>query len=279
MSKILVTLVLKIPLRRGKARILKLLARIFSGLQYYSINSLDGGELYVNLKENAGIGLVLQNGILPHEKGLLNILTYLIEENSNFWDVGSNYGYYPWKFENKGCKKLVVFEPNRVLQKHLMLSFGKKDNVMLNFVGLGRENGVKSFFFDKEQTNLGSFVQHGGIQESSVQVYTVDHFRQVYGPPNIMKIDVEGFEAEVIAGYGHLNKDYPLLIIEWIQQFQSITFDEFLKFFDETWKYYYIGNDGNLYEQKSASCGSDLLFISDRSLYSKKIEIYLNKSI
>lgn len=119
------------------------------------------------------------------------------------WDVGANIGHYTKKFSqivgNKGC--VVAFEPSPQVIRTLSATTQSSPQVTVQPVALSNQAGEMPFFYDP--TGIGTLDSlsrpaKSGL-ETRVQIRRGDAFLAQY-PPNVIKIDVEGFEKEVLEG-------------------------------------------------------------------------------
>ncbi len=141
-------------------------------------------------------------------RNLFEFYKSLIQEGDIVFDVGANLGNRSFVFLELGAK-VVAVEPNPELYKNLNLRFRKRLTV-LN-IGLGEENS-KILFYIGSNHLVSSFSTeyidhktklHPNLKYSksiSVEVKTLDSLIEQYGMPSFIKIDVEGFEKQVIKG-------------------------------------------------------------------------------
>ena len=161
--------------------------------------------------------------LLTHEKDELvsNIIrrdkiweafeTQLIIDNlkpgQNFVDIGANIGYYSIIASklvgNKG--KVIAFEPEplnfSILKNNIELNH--LDNITAINCGLGSEAGKFSLFISPE--NRGdhrSFNSDHNRQAIDIDIRTGDKvFCENESPLHFIKIDTQGFEANIIKGF------------------------------------------------------------------------------
>jgi len=150
-----------------------------------------------------------------YEKFLTRSICAALPEKGVFVDVGANVGFISQqvarKFKNA---RVFAFEPNpriyQIIEKNLKFF----PNCQVHHVGLGAKEGQLEFFHGDESC-VGSFVQEytshhpsnsarGPIAKSIVQVKTGDTMLAQVGTIDVMKMDVEGYEIEVLKGMAKL---------------------------------------------------------------------------
>ena len=127
------------------------------------------------------------------------------------WDVGANLGLYTEKFLDKvGPEGMVVaFEPVQECFNVLRAKFDGTRNIILEQLALSSGNGMATMKLAADP--LGATHQlvdsenAGSDAGVHVAVVTGDAYRErTKMVPNIIKIDVEGFEYEVFKGIAAL---------------------------------------------------------------------------
>jgi FkbM family methyltransferase len=125
------------------------------------------------------------------------------------FDVGANIGNRINPLLFIGAKVLAV-EPQKSCQKILRKKFGSK--IILITKGLGSKEEIKDFHisnsstissFSSEWINLvkdGRFKGYKWNKVVKTEMTTLDKLIQTYGSPKFIKIDVEGYELEVLKG-------------------------------------------------------------------------------
>ncbi|MCX6875056.1 MAG: FkbM family methyltransferase [Verrucomicrobia bacterium] len=140
------------------------------------------------------------------------------------FDIGANLGNRTRCFRNLGCKVIAV-EPQPACFHKLTKDFGGSEDIRLVQAAVGRVPGraklhlspdhvlsTLSQAFIDETTGSGRFAAARWDREVEVTVTTLDELIAAHGMPNFIKIDVEGYESEVIAG---LSQAVPALSIEY----------------------------------------------------------------
>lgn len=132
-----------------------------------------------------------------------------IRNNDLCFDVGANLGNRIIPLLAIGAK-VVAIEPQEDCYKFLKYKFGKKIEIVTN--GLCESECVREFHisnvntissFSNEWINLvkdDRFKGHNWDKVVKVEMTTLDKLISKYGLPSFIKIDVEGYELEVLKG-------------------------------------------------------------------------------
>ena len=142
----------------------------------------------------------------------LNFYKRFIKHNDLVFDVGCNVGSRAKLFLNAGAR-VVAFEPQMNLCDHLHSHLHRSQNFHLEMVALGEKSGsaeikisdahVLSSMSDRWISNTkksGRFRNYTWNKLQKVTVSTLDYQIRKHGLPKFIKIDVEGFELEVLKG-------------------------------------------------------------------------------
>ena len=145
-----------------------------------------------------------------------------------FWDIGAHFGFFSL-FAAKIIGpngRIFSFEPAPDVFKLLSKTIQKIDSIKAVQCGVGNTDTVATFTaqgdassgsFIDEVTKINVFYQPNiPIQPVEVNIWKVDTLvEQLDSHPHFIKIDVEGFEVEVLKGAGILlSTSRPILIIE-----------------------------------------------------------------
>jgi len=130
-----------------------------------------------------------------------------------YYDVGANYGNRIEPIINEGIK-IIAVEPQAQCIDHLKSNYGDKITVIPN--GLAESKGVRTMFISNAHTissfsrswikstqESGRFSDYNWNKEEVIEMETLDNLISRYGNPQFVKIDVEGYEYEVLKGLSH----------------------------------------------------------------------------
>lgn len=158
---------------------------------------------------------------LEEEKKRCEFYGLFIKQGDLCFDVGANVGNRISPMLKIGAK-VVAVEPQETCYKFLRSKFGNKIQIVTK--GLGSSEGVKTFFVSNTSTistfseewitsmKQGRFKGQEWNKEVSIQMTTLDKVIAEYGKPSFIKIDVEGYELEVLSG---LNQAIKMISIEY----------------------------------------------------------------
>ena len=142
----------------------------------------------------------------------------LIGTNKLVFDIGSNIGIKIDILLKLG-HKIISLEPQNYCHKILKKKFNNNPNVVIIKMGAGAIEGELELNVSTKCHPFSSFIpdwQKGTKYDSfdhveRVKITTLKNLISQFGQPYYCKIDVEGFEAEVLLG---LNSKIPLICFE-----------------------------------------------------------------
>jgi FkbM family methyltransferase len=132
------------------------------------------------------------------------------------FDIGAHVGDRIGAFRRLGAR-VVAVEPQPALQRTLKRLFGRDSSVVLVRAAAGRDPGTATMKINIDNPTISTLSEDfiaasrdaAGWQGESwptsleVPVTTLDALIEAHGKPAFIKLDVEGFEAEALAGLSH----------------------------------------------------------------------------
>jgi FkbM family methyltransferase len=146
-------------------------------------------------------------GLLEHESRVKEFMTSHFKENGTFVDIGANVGGYSLRAASWDMK-VYAFEPNphnlALLRRNIEIN---RASVNVLPFALGARAGKASL---SPVGGVSRIVKEDGVE---VEMRTLDSF-ELPGA-DLLKVDVEGYELEVIRGAKKtLEKYHPVVMIE-----------------------------------------------------------------
>ena len=152
--------------------------------------------------------------------------SHLIRPGDLCFDIGAHVGNRLWAWSRLGAQ-VVAVEPQPICRAFLQRFYGKNPAITLIGAALGAQCGEETLWISEENPTLTTLSQpwiervrlapsFAGTQwqsQSKVEVLTLDSLIERFGLPHFCKIDVEGYEAEVLQG---LSQPLPLLSFEYL---------------------------------------------------------------
>ena len=152
------------------------------------------------------------------------LYAHFVKSGDLVFDVGSHVGDRIAAFRRLGAR-VVACEPNPPLVKTLRLIYGRDRNVTIEPVAVGASAGEIDMSINVDNPTVSTasrtFVEashgapgwEGQVWGKTIQVgvTTLDALIARHGMPAFIKIDVEGYEAEALAG---LTQAVPALSFE-----------------------------------------------------------------
>lgn len=249
------------------------------------------------IESNPSLNILIYNNIslfkvfLPHEKDYYGIALLLKNRiNDSIIDVGGNLGISAMGFRKLGfSNKIYIFEPNRfIFNTYIKNRLVKKYKNIYGFnFALGNKNQLKSFYYpyykDKCIHYFCSFnkkyIQNSiditfkkkklKIINEPIKIKVYDNL-QLNCSPKFIKIDVEGFDFEVIKGMKKTIKKYnPIILVE----FNKSNFFKIKKILGDynAWVYFYEKNEFKIFDKsmvdKDIARTTNLNLMSIRNIF------------
>lgn len=163
----------------------------------FIFNWIDNSKLIVSKGMTGATGNIYV-GLMEYKD--MSFLLHYLQKEDLFYDIGANVGVYT-VLSSKICGvKTISIEPLPNTYSKLIdnININRLENVIAENIGLSSEKSKLYFTNDKDTMNC--VTERNNPSSVEVEVNTLDEITNLYGIPNIMKIDVEGYEENVLDG-------------------------------------------------------------------------------
>ena len=137
------------------------------------------------------------------------------------FDVGANIGDKATLFRSLGAR-VICIEPQTEIVDFLRRRFRQDRNVVIEGVALGESSGEGSIFLCPQLSAISTMAKSSfskgrfagklkGAMPQVVPIQTLEAMVKKHGRPDFCKIDVEGYEIQVVRG---LASSIPLVSLE-----------------------------------------------------------------
>ena len=170
----------------------------------------------------------------PHDQEMLEFYRHFLSPGDVCFDVGANIGNRVKVFRRLGARVIAV-EPQRECVRVLKAAFGGDPQLTIAEMVLGPTEGRAEMMISDANTfsslseewvdavvRSGRFADQRWNRKQAVSMTTLDRLIERYGVPAFVKIDVEGFESEVVKG---LSRPVKALSIEFVPEFIGSTLE------------------------------------------------------
>ncbi len=164
---------------------------------------------------------------LVGQRRMRRLYGQFVQPGDVVFDIGAHVGDRVWALRSLGCR-VVAVEPQPLFMRFLHLLYGRSLNVALEFCALGAKAGSGEMLVSRRNPTLSSLSpdwvgetgQVDGFRHVSwddrapVRINTLDALIARHGTPSFCKIDVEGFELNVLQG---LTTPIPTISFEFLR--------------------------------------------------------------
>ncbi|MBI3887638.1 FkbM family methyltransferase [Candidatus Microgenomates bacterium] len=161
---------------------------------------------------------------------LKRFYSQFIHKDSLVFDIGTNDGDYAESFLELGGRVIGV-EPQPIYLEKLQKRFAGNKQITILPNGIGETKGIKDFYissfnspnstFSTEFKKNSRYSYRTWDKVIKVHMITFQDLLKQYGTPDFCKIDVEGYEWEVLST---LKKPLPCISFEFLAEMNDKTF-------------------------------------------------------
>lgn len=204
-------------------------------------------KIFLNKKFGYLDNYIFYNGI--YERDIIDNIRNTLKKDSIILDIGSNIGQHSLLL-SPYCKKIFAFEPIPQVYNEFKNSIkaNKYKNINLQNIAIGDKKESKSIFFNQKNTGSSTFLdQNLGHKTIQVNIDKLENVLPLNQKFDVVKIDVEGYEAIVILSNKEIFlKNKPIIFLEfcpdYIKKEGTYKAEDLVNFFFENKYKIYKGN-------------------------------------
>lgn len=217
---------------RGWSPLLKSISGFYPNARMYPATLKNSETFFLDLSEDM-CHTCFYHGDVPYERFTEAFLRTFLRDGDVFLDVGANIGYFT-RIASKAVGTtghVHAFEPMPQAIRLLRKNCEHLRNVCIHEHALSNHDGSSDFSVRKqgETSSLGDDPQ--AAQVIRVRTDTIDNLFSAQDRVDAIKIDVEGYELEVLQGArGTIRTKQPLLYLEFLGDYtraRGLTIDDY----------------------------------------------------
>jgi FkbM family methyltransferase len=172
-------------------------------------------QLYLPNSDTDHLQRLIKNMLAPYEVGMLRDMASRLDKTSVVLDIGANIGNHSIYLSYVSGCSVICFEPDKNLTEAIKYSAELNsllDKIKIYQVAVGSRNTKCEIKMSEDKPeSVGS--QQVVADSGNIDMIKLDGLQ--LGKVDCMKIDVEGFEREVLLGAKKLiKKNKPIIYIE-----------------------------------------------------------------
>ncbi len=174
--------------------------------------------MLINLQQNLGLwrSLLIYHGIPFRKRRLVHFYQQFISSGALCFDIGSHVGNRVAAWSALGARVIAV-EPQPFFMRYLHSRYNRSNDITLIQKAVGESPGHATMFVSTRTPTVTSlsrswikkvkqdktFKNVRWDRQLDVEVTTLDQLILDYGPPSLCKLDVEGYEYQVLQGLSY----------------------------------------------------------------------------
>jgi len=190
------------------------LSKLYCSSERFVVKKIHGSKMLLDLRD-AGVSRELLTAY-TREPFATALLRKEIKKGDVIIDIGSSIGYYALQEAQLVKSSGMVYAIEPVIDNYSLLirniaMNGYRNIETFNFaIGAHNHNG---FIQVSRLKNCSKITQHAGEQTQPTLIIPLDRFIKGKRYPSLVRMDVEGYEVEILKGMTEiLNSDRPLKI-------------------------------------------------------------------
>ncbi|MEA5458967.1 FkbM family methyltransferase [Arcicella sp. LKC2W] len=169
---------------------------------------------------NSKIGSgALINALELYDYNNMSLIKDLIKGNGVFFDVGANIGVYSILVSEQRSIMVHSFEPHPITCSYLHenIELNSRENIICNNLALTNSPNTTIKFTNYDSNSINHIVLNSSVSTDLIEVKALSGYEyctQHNVTPDFIKIDVEGFELDVLMSFGKMIEKTKVLFIE-----------------------------------------------------------------
>jgi len=142
---------------------------------------------------------IYESGV--YEKLVLKRVVKHLGSNDIVFDIGANIGQHSLIF-SQFAKEVYSFEPNSSVFFQFLESvrLNKIDNIIAENCGIGATNEFKKIYVNPQNAGNSSVLPNEKYKSFTIKIKNLKEYEDALDKVDFVKIDVEGFELDIIIG-------------------------------------------------------------------------------
>ena len=205
----------------GAGWLIRRLRGMVPGLESFSFPMQGLGTVTLDFRDETSFGILnLHLGEHGDNKMLFRHMERYLGPGKVLWDIGANVGFMCIYFSHPRHKLQIIhgFEPTPVALKPLQSLFREHPTVRIHPIGLGERDEQVQMNMCPSSSSLSSLVRPlQDAERITIPIRRGDSYRLEHqlAPPDLIKIDVEGYEPKVVAGLAETIREFrPVILFE-----------------------------------------------------------------
>ena len=172
------------------------------------IKDIQGSKLYLNIRDKGASRELALVGI--REKLATETLQSDLREGNCVVDIGANIGYYALMearlVGSHGKVYAIEPVPHNIELLENSIRLNNYGNIETFQLAIGCQDDILRLYLSDHPNWCSFYPPHKIIGEIDIEVVSLDSFLKNKRPPNLIRMDVEGYEYEILNGMSSILK-------------------------------------------------------------------------